>query len=129
MNRSPLGEEANLANSGKLFGVQSPLLESYTTDYVCRLSKYITPAACRGALLPSLGDDEFFGSSTSSSRAMRNPLTLDELVPFSKRYSISHLLCTGAIISRSCTGGSQSSSILSSMTWRPRARSVLQLVP
>lgn len=35
-----------------------------------------------------MGDDEFFGSSSSSSsssRPVRNPLTLDELVSFSKQ--------------------------------------------
>jgi hypothetical protein len=45
--------------------------------------------------LLTMGDDEFFGSSpssTSSSRAVRNPLTLDKLVSFSKR--LLNIACT-----------------------------------
>ena len=47
--------------------------------------------------LLTMGDGEFFGSSsssTSSSRAVRNPLMLDELVSFSKRLlNIAFTMC------------------------------------
>ena len=47
----------------------------------------LLPADFYSQALPMIGDDEFFSSSSSpsSSPAVRNPLTIDELVSFSKQ--------------------------------------------
>ena len=92
MRRSPLGEEAN---SGNIFGTSIYMSQSHTQLIMFADStnaSHWTPILLLADLysqaLLTMGDDEFLwssSSSTSSSRAVRNPLTLDEFVSFSKR--------------------------------------------
>jgi len=90
VRQSPLGKEEN---SGNLFGKSGPFFPSP----ILRLIIFKDPMSAShwppillladlySQALLTMGDDEFFGSSPSSSRAVRNPLTLDELVSFSKQ--------------------------------------------
>ncbi|KIM38451.1 hypothetical protein M413DRAFT_447711 [Hebeloma cylindrosporum] len=75
VRRSPLGVEAN---SGNVF---DPVNASNWPPILLLADLY-------SQALLTMGDDEFFGSSSSSasgSRAVRNPLSLDELVSFSEQ--------------------------------------------
>lgn len=77
VRRSPLGQEEN---SGNVMDVANA---SYYPPVLFLTDLY-------SQALLTMGDDEFFGSarggaSAAGSRAARNPLTLDELVEFSKQ--------------------------------------------
>ena len=92
MRRSPLGEEAN---SGNIFGTSIYMSRSHTqlimfadSTNASHWLPILLLADLYSQALLTIGDDEFLwssSSSTSSSRAVRNPLTLDKLVSFSKR--------------------------------------------
>ena len=92
VRKSPLGEEANSGNLfgtfNRLFRSLTPLIISSDSASASHWPPVLLLADLYSQALLTMGDDEFFGSSsssTSSSRAVRNPLTLDELVSFSKR--------------------------------------------
>ena len=108
--RSPLGEEAN---SGNLFGTSSglsrsltPLIISSDSASASHWSPVLLLADLYSQALLTMGDDEFSGSSSSSTSSSRaQPSACSHLTSWyrlASGCSTSHLRCTGAMISRSC---------------------------